>query len=195
MRMLTAELCDQFGAELQVCHASLRSFGATSAFSGTIATIRCLRDSGLIRDILRQSGAGRVLVVDAGGALDCALVGGDPDRLRIRFNIFNFWQRRCYSRWLAGGLIAVARVSRWSATHGVHLSVSNLALRDRISTRRIGADSCHQSAAHAQAVSCVVLAGREYNSQAGGPWIVAIFIDQVVGAPQLDFANHGEFYG
>ena len=77
MRILTAELCDQFGAEVQVCHARLRSFGATSAFSGTIATIRCLRDNGLIRDILRQPGAGRVLVVDAGGALDCALVGGD----------------------------------------------------------------------------------------------------------------------
>lgn len=77
MSLATADLCDQFGDAVAVCAASLLQFGAHSQFNGAIATIRCLRDNGLIRDLSRQPGAGRVLVVDAGGVLDCALVGGD----------------------------------------------------------------------------------------------------------------------
>ena len=77
MILATADLCDQFGADVQICRTLLRDFGAHFAFNGDIATLRCLRDNGLIRDTLRQPGHARVLVVDAGGAFDCALVGGD----------------------------------------------------------------------------------------------------------------------
>ncbi|HPF26363.1 MAG TPA: ribonuclease E activity regulator RraA [Steroidobacteraceae bacterium] len=77
MTFATADLCDQFGDAVAVCTAQLLHFGANSCFSGAIATVRCLRDNGLIRAASRQPGAGRVLVVDAGGVLDCALVGGD----------------------------------------------------------------------------------------------------------------------
>lgn len=77
MTLTTADLCDRFGAAVQICRSPLVSFGATPSFAGPIATIRCLRDNGLIRDAARQPGAGQVLVVDGGGVLDCALVGGE----------------------------------------------------------------------------------------------------------------------
>ncbi|MCB1624547.1 MAG: ribonuclease E activity regulator RraA [Pseudomonadales bacterium] len=73
----TADLCDQFGEAVQVCRSPLRNFGVNRPFEGPIATIRCFRDNGLIRETLRTAGEGRILVVDAGGVLDCALVGGD----------------------------------------------------------------------------------------------------------------------
>jgi regulator of ribonuclease activity A len=54
-----------------------RSFGAP-AFHGPVATVRCLEDNVLVRQRLEGVGDGRVLVVDGGGSLRCALVG---DRL------------------------------------------------------------------------------------------------------------------
>jgi regulator of ribonuclease activity A len=80
----TADLCDQLGAAVRVCQAPLRDFGARRSFSGRIATLRCLRDNGLVRTTLEQPGEGRVLVIDGGGVLDCALVGGILGQLAVR---------------------------------------------------------------------------------------------------------------
>ncbi|MCB1625545.1 MAG: ribonuclease E activity regulator RraA [Pseudomonadales bacterium] len=76
MSTATAALHDQFRGAVQICRSPLLHYGAQHAFDSPIATIRCLRDDGLICDASRQSGIGRVLVVDAGGVLDCAHVGG-----------------------------------------------------------------------------------------------------------------------
>jgi regulator of ribonuclease activity A len=69
----TADLLDAH-ADAQVCTLQLRSFGAPS-FSGLVATVRCFEDNTLVRERLESPGEGRVLVVDGGGSIRCALVG------------------------------------------------------------------------------------------------------------------------
>ncbi len=78
----TADLCDANEAllaagTLRVVPPVLRSFGAHPAFAGPVSTVRCFEDNGLVRAALEEAGQGRVLVVDAGGSLRCALVGAN----------------------------------------------------------------------------------------------------------------------
>ncbi len=53
-----------------------RDFGGASRFAGEIETARVFEDNGLVRQVLETAGDGRVLVVDGGGSLRTALVGG-----------------------------------------------------------------------------------------------------------------------
>lgn len=57
------------------CETQLRQFGGVRSFSGRIATVRCLEDNVLVKQRCGEPGDGRVLVVDGGGSLRCALVG------------------------------------------------------------------------------------------------------------------------
>ena len=51
-------------------------FGQRRRFCGPAVTLKVFEDNVLVRAALEQAGAGRVLVVDGGGSLRCALVGG-----------------------------------------------------------------------------------------------------------------------
>ena len=75
MQFKTADLCDQFSEELEVCEALFRDYGGRSAFAGPIATIKCFEDNSRVRDLVAEPGAGRVLVIDAGGSLRRAVLG------------------------------------------------------------------------------------------------------------------------
>lgn len=57
------------------CETQFRQFGGVRAFSGAIATVRCLEDNVLLRARCTEPGEGRVLVVDGGGSYRCALLG------------------------------------------------------------------------------------------------------------------------
>ena len=70
----TADILDEHGDRADVCLIQFRSFGST-AFSGPVATIRCHEDNVLVRKRAGEPGEGRVLVIDAGGSMRCALVG------------------------------------------------------------------------------------------------------------------------
>ncbi len=70
----TLDLLDEHGADAAVCLIQFRSFGARS-FSGPVATVRCLEDNVLVRRRATEPGDGRVLVVDGGGSMECALLG------------------------------------------------------------------------------------------------------------------------
>jgi regulator of ribonuclease activity A len=72
----TADLCDEFPGLVQVAHPLLREFGGLDRFSGPVETLRVDDDNTLVRETLQATGRGRVLVVDGGGSLRCALVGG-----------------------------------------------------------------------------------------------------------------------
>ena len=69
--------CDLFDADetLQSLSLQLADFGARPRFSGTIRTVRCYRDNGLVKSLLNSPGDGAVLVVDGAGSLDSALMG------------------------------------------------------------------------------------------------------------------------
>ncbi|WAP59701.1 ribonuclease E activity regulator RraA [Streptomyces sp. S465] len=71
----TADLVDQYGADLRVCDLQFRQFGGHRGFAGPVRTVSCHEDNGLLRDLLRTPGDGGVLVVDGGGSLRTALVG------------------------------------------------------------------------------------------------------------------------
>lgn len=71
----TADLYDEHGDALQSCTTQFRSFGARSAFAGTVTTVRCHEDNVLLKAVLGEPGAGRVLVVDGGASFGSALMG------------------------------------------------------------------------------------------------------------------------
>jgi regulator of ribonuclease activity A len=78
----TADVVDEHGDQAAVCLIQFRSFGRP-VFSGRVATIRCHEDNVLVRSRAGEPGDGRVLVVDAGGSLNCALVGSSIAQLAL----------------------------------------------------------------------------------------------------------------
>jgi regulator of ribonuclease activity A len=76
MPFTTADLCDEFGAEVRVAEPLFRDWGGSMAFAGAIETVRVYEDNGLVRRVLETHGRGRVLVIDGGGSRRAALVGG-----------------------------------------------------------------------------------------------------------------------
>jgi len=79
----TADLYDAFADELDVAAPVFHDFGRREAFSGPAATLKVFEDNTLVRAALESPGDGRVLVVDGGGSLRCALVGDKLARLSI----------------------------------------------------------------------------------------------------------------
>jgi regulator of ribonuclease activity A len=80
----TTDLCDEFGAEVEVAEPLFRDWGGSLAFAGSIETLRVFEDNALVRQVLETPGRGRVLVVDGGGSLRTALVGGNLAGLALR---------------------------------------------------------------------------------------------------------------
>jgi regulator of ribonuclease activity A len=72
----TADLCDAYPERVRVARPIFHDFGGTARFAGPIETLRVFEDNTLVRQALESKGRGRVLVVDGGGSLRCALVGG-----------------------------------------------------------------------------------------------------------------------
>ena len=84
MAFATADLCDEFGAEVQVAEPLFRDWGGSRCFAGPIESLRVFEDNALVRQALEEPGLGRVLVVDGGGSLRTALVGGSLAALAYR---------------------------------------------------------------------------------------------------------------
>ena len=84
MSFKTPDLCDEFEAELgtsvRVVAPMFQRYGGCASFSGKIVTLKIFEDNSLVREAFAESGAGKVLVIDGGGSLRCALVG---DQLAI----------------------------------------------------------------------------------------------------------------
>lgn len=76
MKFATADLCDAFAPVVHVAAPIFRDYGGRSRFAGAIETVRVSEDNVLVAQALEAAGQGRVLVVDGGGSLRCALVGG-----------------------------------------------------------------------------------------------------------------------
>lgn len=84
MTFQTADLCDAHEGSIRVVAPMFRSFGGRRAFGGAIATLKVFEDNSLVRTALEGSGNGRVLVVDGGGSLRCALVGDQLALLGVK---------------------------------------------------------------------------------------------------------------
>jgi regulator of ribonuclease activity A len=75
MTFSTADLYDQFEEQLAVCEPIFSDFGGRETFCGPAVTVKCFEDNSRIKEALAEPGAGRVLVVDAGGSARCAMLG------------------------------------------------------------------------------------------------------------------------
>lgn len=75
MTFSTADLHDEHEGKVQVANVLMQGYGQKTRFSGPISTVKCFEDNSLVRAALEEPGKGRVLVVDGGGSIRCALVG------------------------------------------------------------------------------------------------------------------------
>ncbi len=85
----TCDLCDIHKAatddSFRVLPPVFQAFGGRARFSGPVSTVKCFEDNSLVKALLESKGTvdtahgpmGRVLVVDGGGSLRRALVGGN----------------------------------------------------------------------------------------------------------------------
>ncbi len=75
----TCDLCDAHKAEptLRVLPPVFASYGGRVRFHGPVATVKCFEDNSLVKSAVESPGEGRVLVVDGGGSLRRALLGGN----------------------------------------------------------------------------------------------------------------------
>lgn len=75
MSLATTDLSDAH-PEATALAPIFRDFGGVSAFHGRVLTLKVFEDNALVRSTLETPGESRVLVIDGGGSLRCALVGG-----------------------------------------------------------------------------------------------------------------------
>ena len=85
----TCDLCDSHKndstGEFRVLPPVFRDFGQVKKFSGPVETVKCFEDNTLVKAAVDSSGlvdtpqgrVGKVLVVDGGGSLRRALMGGN----------------------------------------------------------------------------------------------------------------------
>jgi regulator of ribonuclease activity A len=86
MDFATTDLCDAHSymlddGTLAVLPPIFHTFGQRVKFSGPAVTLQVFEDNALVRATLEGPGQGRVLVVDGGGSMRCALVGGQLAKL------------------------------------------------------------------------------------------------------------------
>ena len=77
----TCDFCDAHKGDtsgvFRVLPPVFHSFGGVAAFAGPVTTVKCHEDNTLVKSAVESPGEGRVLVVDGGGSLRRALVGGN----------------------------------------------------------------------------------------------------------------------
>jgi regulator of ribonuclease activity A len=123
----TTDLCDAketllTSGALRILPPVFRAWGRHRRFAGPVATVRCEDDNSMVRATLETPGEGRVLVVDGGGSLRCALLGGNLAVLAVR----NGWS----------GVIVDGCVRDAEEIDACELGVRALAAHPRRSDRR-----------------------------------------------------------
>ena len=84
MSLATTDLSDAHPTAVQAADPIFRDYGGRRAFHGPITTLKLFEDNALVRSALETPGEGRVLVVDGGGSLRCALLGDQLAELAVR---------------------------------------------------------------------------------------------------------------
>ena len=82
----TADLWDEHETLLSCVDPIFNHFGSKKVFSGKITTIKLFEDNSLVRTQLESDGKGKILVIDGGASLRCALIGDQLAVLAIQNN-------------------------------------------------------------------------------------------------------------
>ncbi|MFO7859202.1 MAG: ribonuclease E activity regulator RraA [Ectothiorhodospiraceae bacterium] len=75
MTTTTTDLCDAHADALSIATPMFQDYGGQRSFHGPVSTVKVFEDNSLVRAALEEAGDGRVLVVDGGGSMRCALLG------------------------------------------------------------------------------------------------------------------------
>ena len=51
------------------------NYGGLSSFGGEVVTVKCFEDNSRVKELLATAGDGKVLVIDGGASMRCALLG------------------------------------------------------------------------------------------------------------------------
>lgn len=80
----TNDLYDDYLEDIQVAAPIFQNFGGRKKFYGEICTVKAFEDNSYIKSSFEQDGRGKVLVVDGGGSLHCAMMGDQVAGLGLR---------------------------------------------------------------------------------------------------------------
>jgi len=75
MNKATSDVSDKLHPNVQYLEPVYKSYGAKTSFSGRIVTVKCYEDNSLVETALRTNGKDSILVIDAGGSMNCAMLG------------------------------------------------------------------------------------------------------------------------
>lgn len=85
MSLLTTDLCDAHPDKVNIAEPiGFKHYGGNTLFNGEIYTIKCFEDNSYVRKALETDGTGKVLVVDGGGSMRCALLGDMLGELAVK---------------------------------------------------------------------------------------------------------------
>ncbi|TAG32678.1 MAG: RraA family protein [Polaromonas sp.] len=80
-KFATCDLCDAHkhdtSGAFRVLAPVFKNFGGLPKFSGPVTTVKCFEDNSQVKAAVESPGQGSVLVVDGGGSLQRALLGGN----------------------------------------------------------------------------------------------------------------------
>ena len=54
---------------------SFKSYGARKNFGGQVVMVKCFEDNSRVKELLATDGTNKVLVIDGGASMRCALMG------------------------------------------------------------------------------------------------------------------------
>ncbi len=128
----TCDLCDAnaerlAAGSLTVLPPLFIGMGKRRAFAGPAATLKVFEDNALVRATLETPGAGRVLVIDGGGSVRSALVGGNLASLAAD----NGW----------AGIVVFGAVRDLDEIEDCEVGIRALALHPQRSARKGAGDS------------------------------------------------------
>ena len=75
MNETTCDISDKLHPDVQYLEPVYKIYGAKTSFSGHIVTVKCYEDNSLVEEALKNNGKESVLVIDAGGSMNCAMLG------------------------------------------------------------------------------------------------------------------------
>ena len=75
MNETTCDISDKLHPDVQYLEPVYKSYGGKTSFSGRIVTVKCYEDNSFVEKALKSNGKNSILVVDAGGSMNCAMLG------------------------------------------------------------------------------------------------------------------------
>lgn len=115
--LLTTDLLDNNEAliqqeQLRIVTPMFQRYGGKTAFAGQIVTLKLFEDNSLVRAVLGEPGTGKVLVIDGGGSMRCALLGDQLAEMAVK----NGWE----------GVVVYGCIRDSAAINGLPLGVRAL---------------------------------------------------------------------